>query len=357
MVNPISNPMVDVVTHPARYSYTLIEGEKYFTLPSVFGDTSELYKAIRLFDVEVVGISNGFHTSDELSDVGVVKILAKISQSFYHVVMQDLPYILDTVRKNPGAIVVLFTSRSGHIDRNGYSAGDIFAQAVEKILISRGVRVVILPKMETLYLKMANFIIQEEEPYPTYHSITEVSNEFVRYCAKFGLVEKPYRKIYVSRRDVGFRAPHLTEDVIINTDYVKYVDDQRIDDPDTLEEYFRGHGFEIVCPTSDGLTFDEQLEIMREAKLLVGLTGSGLTNLVMMQDGQTVVELQTDVIGVEEVDGGDGVRELYQYAPIQYPKMCIPKGHNYVMVPHRRNALEIIDKFENLQYLKAVLDI
>lgn len=57
-----------------------------------------------------------------------------------------------------------------------------------------------------------------------------------------------------------------------------------------IETLLLAHGFEIIFP--ENLTFDEQVSIFAACKILVGLTGSGLTNMLFMQTSNSVLEFR-----------------------------------------------------------------
>jgi capsular polysaccharide biosynthesis protein len=80
-------------------------------------------------------------------------------------------------------------------------------------------------------------------------------------------VQHPHRKIYISRPRGGWRSIVNDEEVV---------------------EYLRGEGFDILEPHR--LTLAEQIRQFSEASLIVGLHGSGLTN-VLFAPQAAVLEL------------------------------------------------------------------
>ena len=81
----------------------------------------------------------------------------------------------------------------------------------------------------------------------------------------------PFRKLYISRAGV-------TNRMVINDAEV--------------EALVLKHGFEIMHPQNH--TFEQQITLFAECKALVGLTGSGLTNMLFMQNGCSVVEFKME---------------------------------------------------------------
>ena len=74
-----------------------------------------------------------------------------------------------------------------------------------------------------------------------------------------------------------------------------FFNDSRIDDHEKIEKYFSSIGFEIIIP-ENFKNFEDQLNYMYETKILISLTGSGLTNCIFMQPEQKIVEIFTPLI-------------------------------------------------------------
>lgn len=101
---------------------------------------------------------------------------------------------------------------------------------------------------------------------------------------------KPFRKVFVSRSMAIGRVfdPEKTSGL-------SYYNDQRIQDTLRLDEYFKSLGFEVVF-AEDFDSFEDQINYFNEVDVLVGITGSGLTNAVWMQPGTTMVEIVTPLL-------------------------------------------------------------
>ncbi len=81
--------------------------------------------------------------------------------------------------------------------------------------------------------------------------------------------ESPFRKVYVSRKLAPKRKVYNELEV---------------------ELLVRKKGYEIIYMEKMGLK--EQLTLMAETRILVSLHGAALTNMLFMQEGQTIVELR-----------------------------------------------------------------
>jgi hypothetical protein len=97
------------------------------------------------------------------------------------------------------------------------------------------------------------------------------------------------KKLYVTRLPKGDRR-HIR--VRENTEYYHKEKQARIyEDEYVLEKYFEDKGFTVVDPS--GMTIWEQIELFKDAEIVVGIKGSNIFNAVWMQPEQTVVMLYT----------------------------------------------------------------
>jgi capsular polysaccharide biosynthesis protein len=82
----------------------------------------------------------------------------------------------------------------------------------------------------------------------------------------------PIKDIYVSRKNA--------------------ISDKRfIKDEELIEKYFIGLGYEIVY--NEELTFDQQRNIYKDARTIVGISGTGLVNILFAPDECKLIELRT----------------------------------------------------------------
>lgn len=168
---------------------------------------------------------------------------------------------------------------------------------------------------------------------------------------------RPFRKVFLSRRRMGDRQ-HLNTNLTVGHD-------NRIDSHDLVEEYFQSLGFEIVEPERFA-SLQEQVNFFYETKVLVSTTSSGLINSVFMQEGQTVIELQTPLIVYmpRQLQMGMEIKfpvSFDQMVPVEqlhffYVKMAFHKKHTYVAINnYSRSTEDIKQKIENDPYLKSLV--
>ena len=181
------------------------------------------------------------------------------------------------------------------------------------------------------------------------------------YDAAITLVDNkkivPFRKAFLSRRQMGDRQN-------FNVDLpVKH--DNRIDNHDKIENYFKSIGYEIVTPEHFG-SLKEQVTFFYETKILVSTTSSGLMNSAFMQEGQTVVELQTPLIVhmPRQDQMGNLIGSPFDFSNMVaaeqlhyfYIKMAFQKKHKYLALNNlTRDSGKIISTIENDKYLKDLL--
>lgn len=164
--------------------------------------------------------------------------------------------------------------------------------------------------------------------------------------------EQPYRKVILSRAKVPYKSDSafaLTdeEESRIEPAFRTHL---RVDDEVALEDFFREHSFEVVYP-EEFETFKDQVAYMRTVKLLISLSGSGLTNQLFMKPRQTVVELSNPLINYDP-NSESHLKEFHN----QYLTIAQACDHTYISAPHQRSVEEIKSKFESSEVLKKLLD-
>lgn len=104
--------------------------------------------------------------------------------------------------------------------------------------------------------------------------------------SKLGLPAEPtsHRRLYISRKDAKMR---------------------RVLNELELVTWLKTRGFEVL--QLEGLTPDEQATAFRDAEIVVGLHGAGLTNVLFCETGSTLIELRNLAF-----DPINGVAECYR---------------------------------------------
>lgn len=118
------------------------------------------------------------------------------------------------------------------------------------------------------------------ETHPCFRGNTEVMKLLNKVGDKFIerdgalLNEKAKRRIYISRSDASGR------NIVNNNDFL-----------DLLKEY------DVETVTLTNVPLSEQIKIFRNSNLAIGVHGAGLTNIVFMNEGSSVIEIFNSQFG------------------------------------------------------------
>lgn len=164
-----------------------------------------------------------------------------------------------------------------------------------------------------------------------------------KYVNAFLPVENdpPSRKIYITRR-VYDSEPDAFEPRSDEPDQFGYKSNRvRIYEEDVLEKYMLSKNFEVVdFETLDRI--EDQINLMASTAVLVGATGTGLTNQLFMKDQQTVIELR--------VEHGDARNDHWML--VEYFLMSGAKQHKYLAIDVKdkqaQTAVSKLDKIISL---------
>jgi hypothetical protein len=132
-----------------------------------------------------------------------------------------------------------------------------------------------------------------------------------------------------------------------------------MDDHEKLDNLFASMGYEIV-KTEELESFQEQLDLFYETKVLASITGSGLANAAFMQPGQTLIEIITPLVVPVGVPGRPKditdpyyTQELHNF----YKNLAFYKDHTYFGIHNNERSFEVLnDKIEKDHRIKTFLD-
>jgi capsular polysaccharide biosynthesis protein len=132
---------------------------------------------------------------------------------------------------------------------------------------------------------------------------------------------EPYRKVYLSRL-AGPNTPG-----------------HRIDNEEMLIKYFASIGFEHT-DQNHFANINDQIKFFYETKIVCGLTGSGLTNMLFMKDFQTVIEL----VSLMEFPGPNDLEPIKEEIHDFYKMMAFDKKHTLINIPNMNKKHEDLTK-------------
>jgi capsular polysaccharide biosynthesis protein len=177
-------------------------------------------------------------------------------RNYYHWLIQSVPAIDAAVRRNPGRQIRLALRPENDFQRDSLALlghADI-------------TRLTILPDRQYA-LREAEYsgFLAGTAGFLTSRSARDT---FARLRTVVPARSAPFDRIYVARTDAPTR---------------------RMRNEDALIEKLRDKGFHIVAPGT--LTFRDQVDLFRHAKLVIGPHGAGLSNIVFCEPGTFVYEL------------------------------------------------------------------
>lgn len=323
--------------------FTLVKEEVFFYL-----DKSATYNEFYL--------NSALHTIppvEKLLDLrsDAKKIFLTMPTSVYHLFIDFAGKLLQEISIDPSIELVM----DDHALRFPIPGNQLYVGLLD-LFKKLGIKVTVVSLHEYDGIALNNVLLLSGNP---------IQRNYEQYLYKAALTlvrnkeVKPFRKVFLSRRHMGHR-PAPPE-----SPWLTVPNDNRIDDHAAIERYFLSLGYEIVIP--DNFTsLEEQVNFFYETEILVSTTSSGITNAVFMQDGQTVVELQTPLVvhipGVLSVATGDpaidfsqkmvAVEQLHYF----YVKVAFNKKHKYLSICNMTRATsDIVDQIERDAHLKALL--
>lgn len=176
--------------------------------------------------------------------------------NYYHWMVDTLPRLLLLERSQPGCQLLLFEPVPAYVRTTAAIFGFV--------------RFVLLPP-ETV-IKVPELVIPD---YPAPSGFQDAAlSLMVRERVLEALKVKAFvgeRRVYVSRN-----RQHL----------------RRLLNEAAIEPLLRQYGFEIIY--FEEHSFEEQVHLIAEATVLIGVHGANLTNMLFMRPGATVVELMID---------------------------------------------------------------
>ena len=132
---------------------------------------------------------------------------------------------------------------------------------------------------------------------------------------------EPIKKIYISRMGM------VNRNVINETE---------------VEQLIERYDFEVIRPQN--YSFEQQVKMFAECKVLIGLTGSGLTNMLFMQSGASVIEfkMENDYQDFHYFSMSSAMNLDYYYL------MCSAVGDNRLTADFKVDTLKLEEILKSL---------
>lgn len=293
-----------------------------------------------------------------------VKVLIYVSRTFYHFFIDSLAMILKIHKQNPGVRFVLYLDK--HAPNKEYDKLLDFLFGLLEALDAKYSTVPTSPGYDFAPVyKFSNYVVVDKNM--DIHK--EVTLLDVKYAMDLAIeyslyravntgkpldLPVPHRKIYLTRGGAGTDIGEVEFDKEYG-EYGGYTDDVRLLDEHKLEEYLSSNGYEILQPEVRFRTTAEQILYMAEVKSLVAVTCSGLANVIFMQPGQTVIEIQSEIVQVVSVtydkDGYEKVK-LMQGIHNFYPPLSFMRNALHVCVPTNRDAEAAVARLKETSLIR-----
>jgi hypothetical protein len=222
------------------------------------------------------------------------KLVVMIHSSISHAILDGVNLMTSHFEARPETEMVLlidvytnFVDPNQDSRRNLYKT-DLIDVAVD-ILKRRGAKISVVQGLTNHNkLLINNFFAVSSPGYSIPQSINMFSS--LNFLADEIEAKDPHRKIYVSRLKTPGRS---FSKQYTNESEIK--DDLRVFNEEALEEVFVGMGFEVVY-LEEVTSFLKQMTMMKEAKVLAGVSGAGLASSVFMKPGGLLVELSALIL-------------------------------------------------------------
>jgi hypothetical protein len=303
----------------------VIRARKYIDSFSNFAGASSLSNSKRRLYNRNILQAEFFET---LSDDHPLKL--RILTSFGIPFYGDKLAIYPQMRLNPGFTLTKLNSRFFPIlDRHTVISDSVFsASTMQPFNYYHFITDFVIPFVVASENRVATLFIpyklsESQRSILRYHKIEYIDSDFQSNTTLLDVMWLPSIFSGVSKSDADFHEYALNKDVVnrAKTERLRIINlnesvyPRRVfvsrrgvsrapDQLEVIEELFRSNGF-LVFNAQD-FTEADAIELFKTCGLLVGIHGAGLTNLIYMPEGSTVVELSGGTFKF-----GDKVRPVF----------------------------------------------
>jgi hypothetical protein len=279
------------------------------------------------------------------------KLVVSMVNSFYHTVLDNISEIVYALESYPKYELIIDISETkkdleSQLDRS-FVYHNVFLYFLETLKIKKiKYRLVNLKQYEIIYINNFSVINYHLEAVRK----ADLVYDFFKSRVSNPSVE-PYRKIFISRS--------LTTGRQYDAPTLSCSNDNRIDYHEKLDELFESLGYEIIR-TETLESFQEQLDLFYETKVVASITGSGLANAAFMRPGQTLIEIVTPLVvpvgspgQPKDLTNPYFVQELHNF----YKNLAYHKKHTYFGIDNDARSFELLNEvIQNDPKIKNFLD-
>jgi|694.fasta_scaffold00152_98 hypothetical protein len=325
--------------------------EGVYTIRNVVAETSDDL----FYFMPDINMISGYIDSSSKKTLNILsnknKLVISMVNSFYHSLLDNISEVIYAIESYPKHELIIDVSETNESLKQdpaqGFMYHNVFLYFLETLKIKKiKYRIVSLKKHDIIY--MNNFRVVKYD----LESIRKASLVYDFFKIRLSNPKaKPTRKVFISRS--------LTTGRDYDAPTLSYSNDDRMDDHEKLDNLFASMGYEIV-KTEELESFQEQLDLFYETKVLASITGSGLANAAFMQPGQTLIEIITPLVVPVGVPGRPKditdpyyTQELHNF----YKNLAFYKDHTYFGIHNNERSFEVLnDKIEKDHRIKTFLD-
>jgi hypothetical protein len=279
------------------------------------------------------------------------KLIVSMVNSFYHSVLDNISEIIYALHFYPKHELIIDISETkknlSDLESQDFIYHNVFLYFLETLKMKKiKYRLVDLKQHEIIYVDNFRVIDYDLEPVKK----ADIVYDFFKFRVSKPKT-KPYRKVFISRA--------LTVGRSYNAPTLSYSNDDRMDNHQKLEELFVSMGYEVVT-TENLKSFQEQIDLFYETKVVASITGSGLANAAFMQPGQTLIEIFTPLVvpvgspgRAKDLTDPFYVQELHNF----YKNLAFYKNHTYFAINNNSRSFETLNEtIQNDPKIKNFLD-
>jgi hypothetical protein len=266
------------------------------------------------------------------------KYLVPLYYSPYHLLFDTIGIILSTHERYSDAMFIIVSSTENENKRN---RSPVLVDLLFEILEEKKIQYELIT-INSKRALLTDAVVIDIDGYG-FDRIRSVSQ-----IPKIFNIEKPKKttKIYLSRSktvsDLHWKRPDLAKGLLFS-------DDIRMYEEYRLEEYFKNNGYEIVY-AEDFANGIDQVKLFNSAKIIVGVTGGGLSNMAFMDKGTTIVELSVPIAMPKDNELNWEYSLHHLYKDIAFCNEML-----YLSIPSMRDADSVINFIENDRLLKDIV--
>ena len=297
--------------------------------------TKDYYKEKFLASFNNSVLANAISEIDLSLDNDGYTLFIKPQLSTYHTIFETFAqvYLAKKLFSNISQVVMVDLPEDGILNRASLQYNFLVNELIDEGIF---VKEISKPSGTNIKIGKSIFVGPIGSNGITIHAINALIERFAGKSAK----SSANKKVYISRKLAS------TAKDLIN-DSSRFSDDIRVYDEEVLEKYLYSLGYEILSP-ENFTTFEEQLEYFSNTSMLISSTNAGLSNMIFMPSGSTVVELKTPLVRKvynETRNNAIYIDETHDlYVPIAYQK-----GHLYVSLPvDDRSGFTAVEKLKQL---------